>query len=311
MEQSFDVTESDAITEKIEEEIQQQVDTGSDLDATGERQRVRLTYEKGEAIKFISHQDEFRMWERTLRRADLPLLYKKGFNPQPHIQFASPLGVGITGVAEPIDVIFSPPVPMDALEARIRAKLPPGVQLHGITELPLKAPSLHAQLLGADYTIIIYATPDEINVEWLHGVIERFLATPEMLRERQRKGRAYTYNLRPLVVELSYSGYFPAAEEHHIFLRVHQLPGATGRPDEVVAVLGLNQFARTLRRERLYFSDNAEDLECFAAYPAPTPTILPSAGRKRNYRTSKQGNQPQQSKEQGRTISERAADEFV
>ena len=56
------------------------------------RQRVRFTYEKGDAIKFISHQDESRLWERTLRRADLPLLYKRGFNPQPHIQFAAPLG---------------------------------------------------------------------------------------------------------------------------------------------------------------------------------------------------------------------------
>ncbi len=49
------------------------------------RQRVRLTYDKEERIKFISHQDEFRAWERTLRRANLPLLYKRGFNPQPHI----------------------------------------------------------------------------------------------------------------------------------------------------------------------------------------------------------------------------------
>ena len=57
------------------------------------RQRIRLIYEKGEAIKFISHMDEFRLWERTLRRANLPLLYKLGFNPQPFMQFASPLGV--------------------------------------------------------------------------------------------------------------------------------------------------------------------------------------------------------------------------
>ena len=73
-----------------------------------DRQRVRITYAKGEPIKFISHQDEFRLWERTLRRADLPLLYKRGFNPQPHMQFASPLGVGITGDREFIDITFEP-----------------------------------------------------------------------------------------------------------------------------------------------------------------------------------------------------------
>ncbi len=97
-----------------------------------ERQRVRLVYEKGEAIKFISHHDEFRLWERTLRRADLPLLYKQGFHPQPHMQFAAPLGVGITGKDELIDITLSPPVPLAELAERVRAKLPPGVILQDL-----------------------------------------------------------------------------------------------------------------------------------------------------------------------------------
>ena len=86
------------------------------------RQRVRVTYAKGEAIKFISHLDEFRLWERTLRRADLPLLYKQGFNPQPHIQFASALGVGITGTREMLDITFSPPLPLAEIVRAHRAE---------------------------------------------------------------------------------------------------------------------------------------------------------------------------------------------
>src|SRR5262245_50637080 len=117
------------------------------------RQRLRLLYEKGEAVKFIAHQDEHRLWERTLRRADLPLLYKQGFNPQPHITFASPLGVGITGINEPVDITLSPPLPVMEVWERINDKLPPGVQLHSIYEIPLKAPALQSLLIGADYTI--------------------------------------------------------------------------------------------------------------------------------------------------------------
>ena len=89
------------------------------------RQHLRIHYTKGEAVKFISHHDEFRLWERALRRADLPLLYKQGFNPQPHMQFAAPLGVGITGVREPLDIVLAPPQPLDTVAARLRAKLPP------------------------------------------------------------------------------------------------------------------------------------------------------------------------------------------
>jgi radical SAM-linked protein len=212
------------------------------------RQRIRVIYEKGESVKFISHQDEFRLWERTLRRADLPLLYKQGFNPQPHIQFASPLGVGITGANEPIDITLSPPVPLEEVEALINAKLPPGVFLRAISEVPLQTPSLQGLLIGADYTILLYAEPGELESSAIDLAIEKVLAQREIWRERQRKGESYTYNLRPLLFELINRGYDAVKEEHTIFLRVQQRSGATGRPDEVVAALGLDDHARTLRR---------------------------------------------------------------
>jgi radical SAM-linked protein len=277
------------------------------------RQRVRITYEKGEAIKFISHNDESRLWERTLRRADLPLLYKQGFNPQPHIQFASPLGVGITGVNELIDITFSPPLPLAELAARIAAKLPPGVILHGIEEVPLKTMALQSLLIGADYTILIFAEPDEIDPADLEAAIARFLAAKEIWRERQRKGQRYEYNLRPLVYELRYEGYEPNAEEHRIFLRVQQREGTTGRPDEVVDALGFDDFARTLRRERLYLADVEEDVASLAAYPVAEKAAIergerkPRRGRKRRgkAKTAKQESSG------ARGISERAGDEFV
>ncbi len=278
-----------------------------------ERQRVRFVYEKGEAIKFISHHDEFRLWERTLRRADLPLLYKQGFNPQPVIQFAAPLGVGITGVREWIDITFSPPVPLDDLAQRVRAKLPPGVILHDLAEVPLKTRAPQELLLGSDYHILLYAAPGEIAAALLAERIATFWATTEIWRERERKGEKYEYNLRPLVFELRDEGYDLAAEEHRIFLRVQQRPGATGRPDEVVDALGLDDYARTLRRARLYYADQPEDVALFAQYPVIEQAAIARAMPKRR----SHGRRPNQRKpdaapyETGRSISERAGDEFV
>lgn len=273
------------------------------------RRRVRLVYAKGEAVKFISHQDEFRMWERTLRRAGLPLLYKQGYNPQPHMQFASPLGVGFTGEAEPLDITLSPPVPLDELRQRISAKLPPGVTLHSAEEVPLKAESLQSLLIGADYSILIYATPDELISAELERRIASFLAETVIWRERQRKGEHYQYNLRPLVFELRDLGYTPQDEEHRISLRVQQRAGATGRPDEVVAAMGLDHYARTLRRDRLYFADRPEDVATFAHYPIITQASIagPQSTRKQRSHRTKPTPRPQT----GRSISERAGDEFV
>lgn len=296
-------------SEEIEDETTQD-DSGPTEQAPAERQRVRLVYEKGEAIKFISHHDEFRLWERALRRADLPLLYKQGFHPQPHMQFAAPLGVGITGTRELIDITLSPPVPLPELAERVRAKLPPGVILQDLAEVPLKTTALQSLLIGADYTILIYAAPGELSAELFAERIATFWATTEIWRERERKGEKYEYNLRPLVFELRYEGYDPAAEEHRIFLRVQQRAGATGRPDEVVDALGLDDYARTLHRERLYYADQPDDVARFAQYPIIEQAAISRQSPKRRHKFAERP-APRTPEQSGRSISERAGDEFV
>jgi radical SAM-linked protein len=281
------------------------------------RQYIRVLYAKTETIKFISHHDEFRLWERTLRRADLPLLYKQGFNPQPHMQFASPLGVGITGERELLDITLSPPVPLAELRPRLEAKLPPGVRLVELHELDKKPHAVQELLIGADYTILFDATAGEIAPEEIETRIANLLAQETIWRERERKGEAYTYNLRPLVFELRYVGYDPAAEEHRIVLRVQQRSGATGRPDEVIDALGLDDYARTLRRDRIYFADREEDVAVFAAYPIVTQQQI--AGKKGTGRSLRAEYKAATRKSPTiapggvgmRSINERASDEFA
>ncbi len=286
----------------------------ADLTDEHARQRVRFTYEKGEAIKFISHQDESRLWERTLRRANLPLLYKRGFNPQPHIQFAAPLGLGMTGVRELLDVAFSPPVPLDELSMRIREKLPPGVRLLDATEVPFKTVSPQSLTIGADYTILIYADAEEVSDRELQAKIEAFLEKDVDWRERERHGQRYRYNLRPLVLELRYAGFDTAAAEHRIALRVQMRPGATGRPDELVDALGFDDYARTLRRERIYFADSEADLALFAPYPVISQDEIspdrPKPRRKGRKRRRRSGAQPKAEKQNNQAFAEKAADEF-
>lgn len=300
-------------TDNVANDLTETIDGEPQVEEEIPRQRLRLVYEKGEAVKFIAHQDEFRVWERTLRRADLPLLYKKGFNPQPHIVFASPLGVGITGTDEPIDIVLSPPIPLDEVRARIAAKLPPGIHLHSITEIPLYAPALQGLLIGSDYTILLYTEPGELEGATIEAAIANLLAQNEIWRERERKGERYTYNLRPLIFELHYRGYDATKEEHQIFLRVQQRAGATGRPDEVVAALELDDYARTLRRDRLYYSDLPDDVTTFAAYPIIEQSAIAAPKPSRTdyrHQSRARADAPPRSTT-GRSISERAGDEFI
>lgn len=273
------------------------------------RQRLRVVYCKGESIKFISHQDEFRMWERTLRRADLPLFYKQGFHPHPGMQFAAPLGVGFTGVLEYMDIFLSPPLPVVEIRERIQRRLAPGVTIVSLDEIPLRADALANTLIGADYTVILYATEQELARAEIEERILGFQTQTEVWRERERKGERYTYNLRPLIFELRYAGADADLEEQYIFVRVQQRHGATGRPDEVVAALSLDDHARTLRRDRMYFAANPDDATIFAAYPVIEQGSIAGA---RPERVNKQkAKAAPERRVDGRTIGERAGDEFV
>ncbi len=68
-------------------------------------QRLRTSFSRGEELKFLSHLDLMRLWERAFRRAGISLASSEGFTPHPRISLAAPLSVGTTGQAELMDVI--------------------------------------------------------------------------------------------------------------------------------------------------------------------------------------------------------------
>ncbi|MCE2466850.1 MAG: TIGR03936 family radical SAM-associated protein [Caldilineaceae bacterium] len=278
-----------------------------------EPQRLRVVYSRGEALRFISHQDEFRMWERALRRTMLPVAYKQGFNPQPHIQFAAPLAVGCCGRAEHMDFRLSERMPVVQVESRLGAKLPPGVSICSMQEIPVKSRPLQGLLIGADYRIRVMAPETATGPQAVH----EFLARGTVWRKRERKGHPYRYNLKPLVHHLAWTGFDAAGPCHNLLLRVQMVAGATGRPDEVVDELGLSEHALVLERTRLYFA-NEPDTD--VAFPPDTlasqadvrdphePPRPPRRQRGRGHRRKQKGDvQPQQKVQ---SFSDKAADEF-
>ncbi len=68
-------------------------------------QRLRIRFSRGEEVKFISHLDLMRMWQRVMQRADIPLAYSEGFNPHPRLALAAPLPVGVTAQSELMDIV--------------------------------------------------------------------------------------------------------------------------------------------------------------------------------------------------------------
>ena len=103
-------------------------------------QRIRITYSKGKAtngnylanaemIKFIGHLDMVRLWERALRRTDLPVAYSAGFNPRQKLSFGPPLPLGIVSECEMIDIFFEKWITPENVKEELNKTLPPGIEI--------------------------------------------------------------------------------------------------------------------------------------------------------------------------------------
>jgi radical SAM-linked protein len=208
-------------------------------------QRLRITFAKTALMKYSGHLDLHKTWERTLRRARLPLAYSKGFNPQPKLQLASALPLGFTSACEVVDVWLESP--QDAAEARraLERAAPPGLALMGVAEVPADSPALQTQVVAAEYRVTVAS---ELSPAAMDERLAAFLAAPEV--RRVRRGKAY--DLRPLVESLERM----ESDEmgHTLCMRLAAREGATGRPEEVVEALGHSSAEAAIHRQRLFFA---------------------------------------------------------
>jgi len=226
---------------------------GPERKASVQETRLRLTFVHGAALRWISHLDLVRLWERALRRAGMPVAYTRGFNPQIRLQFAAALPTGCYGRAEVVDLWLERPVPLDEFAARVRAQLPQGIELTRVEEVDPRSPSLQAQLRAADWRVAVEASTaltSTLSAEELAARVAALLAADEIPHARRRREGEppHPYNLRPLIEALWVEGTDPDGWLV-LRMRLRAEPGATGRPDAVLDVLGLGD--RPQRSERL------------------------------------------------------------
>jgi radical SAM-linked protein len=206
-------------------------------------QRVRFTYTKTAALRYTSNLDIHRIWERSLRRARLPLAYSQGFHPQPKLNQACPLPLGLTSHAEMIDVWLETEIAPADLMTALPPALPPGLELQGVEPIDLHAPSLPAQVTSAEYIATLLDPVDESE---LAERVAALLAAAEVRREYRGKA----YDLRPLVEALALLP--PDAQGRaRLGLRLATREGATGRTDEVCSALGYDPFDVRVDRVQL------------------------------------------------------------
>ncbi|MEQ8677622.1 MAG: TIGR03936 family radical SAM-associated protein [Aggregatilineales bacterium] len=160
------------------------------------KQRILITFGKFGALKYTSTLDVAKVWERVLRRADLPILYTQGFNTRPRIQLASALPLGITSECEILDVSLREEIALEGLQETILSVSPQGLEIYHLEEIPQNSPALQQRVSRASYRVRF---TDPINRAEIEGKIEALLASERIVKEYTRKNRKNYLDLRPLI----------------------------------------------------------------------------------------------------------------
>ena len=199
-------------------------------------QRLRVTFSRGTDVKYCSHLDLMRLWERALRRAGLPLAYSEGFTPHARIALASPLPVGVTSEGELMEVYLRKRVSPHFFLDQIRPQLPAGIDISRVGEANIATPSLQALVRFAEYQV---ATETQQTQQEVEARIASLLSQKQVLIERRRPGGAKPLDLRALVEQIWVETMEPGRCILGMVLRTDS--HGAGRADEVVSALGLGE----------------------------------------------------------------------
>lgn len=209
---------------------------------SSDTQRLRITFAKDGPIKYSSHLDLMRAWERALRRASVPLAYSGGYNPRPKLQLAKALPLGHSAEAEILDIWLEEPTAIGDLIRSLVPVLPDELGVRRAEQVDPKAPAMQTQVVATEYRVAVEWDEPPAAVE---ERIEHTLAAEEL--PHQRRGKRY--NLRPLVEKLWLEE--ATNDKAVVGMRLSARPGATGRPEAVLDVLGMGQAFARYQRKRL------------------------------------------------------------
>lgn len=160
--------------------------------------RIRLRYTKLGRVRFTSHRDGARLWERAVRRARLPVATTQGFTPRPRLSFGLALPTGGESVAEYLDVELVEQVALAPLEATLSDALPGGFDVVAVEAVPARSTSLQQDVTSVTW---------ELFAPWLTGehhreAAARLLEAAALPIERERKGARCRDDVRAAILDL-------------------------------------------------------------------------------------------------------------
>lgn len=165
--------------------------------------KIQYQFKRSTPLRFLSHLDQQRLFQRAFRRANMPVEYSQGFNPHPRMSFALAMSVGLTSDGEYGEVIVSEDIDVESFISRMNKVLPNGLEIVSAKICGEGVGSLSAALSKSVYRIRIKVVPGT-DLAALAAAIESYLALPQILiQKRNKKGKYVEKDIRPFIESIA------------------------------------------------------------------------------------------------------------
>jgi radical SAM-linked protein len=161
---------------------------------------IRIRFIRGDEVKFISHLDLMKSFERTLRRSGIPVAYSQGFNPRPQMVFGLPLSVGVSSEAEYADFEMAEYIAPSEFMNRMNNELPKGIRITDARVKSLKG-NIMASVAGAVYNISVFLK-EGIDIEEIREKISCFTDKSKIIVRKEGKGGVRDMDIKPMIQKL-------------------------------------------------------------------------------------------------------------
>ena len=193
---------------------------------------VRIKWGRRGPVRFLSHRDNMRLFERALRRAELPVAFSQGFHPHMKLSFGPPLTLGFTSEAEYFDLTLERPFSPD-MASRLEAALPEGYFMVSARPIISTKISLTSRLNLAAYRVRLPGRSDTAEK------LDQLLARTTVEIERTSKDRIKTIDIRPAIVRVEIADDPESGDMALINMDLGLGSAGYARPTEVIAAAGL------------------------------------------------------------------------
>ncbi|MBQ7797196.1 MAG: DUF2344 domain-containing protein [Lachnospiraceae bacterium] len=225
--------------------------------------KIRIKFSKQGNMIFIGHLDIMRYFQKVMRRADVNIRYSEGFSPHQIMSFAAPLGVGLTGSGEYLDIEVLSTDSSAEMVRRMNETMVDGMQILSYKQLPDDAVNAMSLVAACDYTIHLRAGYAEklgmTDAEFMNGLVDYITNGNLEIVKKTKKGEKLM-DLKPYIYE------YAVTTDHGIFLKLSSGSSTNIKPELVLEAYCKSMekefpaFGFAINREEVY-ADNGTEAE--------------------------------------------------